>query len=154
VKKLWRCALTVALLGVPVCAAAASSPPVSAAGVSGSGTAITPVSGTSHGDAQQKKLNQTVGTKRNAPLRLAPITVKAQARVVPERLQSDREARKSLDQTPGGVGLVTQQHIERRKASDLVDVLDFVPGVVAGTRQGAEEQSQISIRGSGLESTY
>jgi iron complex outermembrane recepter protein len=57
-------------------------------------------------------------------------------------------------QTPGAVGLVTQEHIERRTAANLADVLDFVPGVVTGTRSGADEETQISIRGSGLENTY
>lgn len=155
-KKVWRCALVVALLGIPVCVAAASSPSAPTTSVSDSGTATTQAGGgAGSGTGQRKKPDQkkAAASKRKAPMRLAPVTVKGK-RIVPERLQNDKEARKSLDETPGGVGLVTQQHIEQRRPSDLADVLDFVPGVIAGTRAGAEEQSQISIRGSGLENTY
>jgi iron complex outermembrane recepter protein len=89
----------------------------------------------------------------NKPVKMTPVVIKAK-RIVPERLQSDREARKRLNQTPGAVGLVTRRHIERRTAATLADVLDYVPGVIAGTRSGADEETQISIRGSGLENTY
>jgi iron complex outermembrane recepter protein len=49
---------------------------------------------------------------------------------------------------------VTQEHIERRTATTLASVVDYVPGVIAGTRSGANEETEISIRGSGLENTY
>lgn len=150
VKKAWGCVLIVTLLGMPVCVCAAGSPAAPVNRAPDPGTSAAPARGAGGG---KKKTNQTAAPKHNEPLRLAPVTVTGK-RIVPERLQSDKEARKSLYQTPGGVGLVTQEHIERRRPSDLAGVLDFVPGVVAGTRQGAEEQSQISIRGSGLESTY
>ncbi len=142
-----------ALLGVPVAAAAQNSPSAQNKVSSSSGNPTATGGGSSTNSSQTKNGSRLSGTQGQAPLLLPPLTVKAN-RVVPERLQTDKQARKSLDRTPGGVALVTKQHIEERKASDLADVLDFVPGLVAGTRQGNEEQSQISIRGSGLESTY
>jgi len=148
VNKLSRCALTMALLGIPVCAAAASSPPSI---ITGSKSGTEGANGTTYA----KKPSQTKpADQHQTTVQLPSITIKANRIVVPERMQTDKEALRSLEETPGGIGLVTKQHIGQRKASDLADVLDFVPGVVAGTRQGPEEQSQISIRGSGLESTY
>ncbi len=84
---------------------------------------------------------------------LAPVMVRAK-RMLPSRLMSDREALRRLERTPGAVAQVTEAHIRRRKAANLGDVLDFVPGVTAGSRQGPAQDNQISIRGSGLESRY
>ena len=84
---------------------------------------------------------------------LAPVVVHAQ-RLLPSRLMSNKEALKQLDRSPGAVAQVTEEHIRRRRSSNLGDVLDFVPGVTAGSRQGASQDNQISIRGSGMESRY
>lgn len=84
---------------------------------------------------------------------LAPVVVRAR-RFVPSRLMSDREALIQLDRTPGAVAQVTVEHIRKRRAVNLSDVLDFVPGVTVGARRGAAQDDQISIRGSGLESKY
>jgi len=145
--------MVMALLGVPIGAAAQSTRPQrNTASPSAEGTSAA-AGALNKNSAQTMKGHQSASGPSSQTLVLPPLTVKAR-RVVPERLQTDKEARKSIDRTPGGVGLVTKQHIEQRKASNLSDVLDFVPGVVTGTRQGNEEQSQISIRGSGLENTY
>ncbi len=84
---------------------------------------------------------------------LAPVVVRAK-RMVPSRLMSDREALERLERTPGAVAQVTEAHIRRRRAANLSEVLDFVPGVTAGSRHGPAQDDQISIRGSGLESKY
>jgi iron complex outermembrane receptor protein len=58
-----------------------------------------------------------------------------------------------LETVPGGVALVTQKEIVQSRAANLKDVLNFTPGVLAQSRFGADE-SQLSIRGSGLRSNF
>ena len=73
--------------------------------------------------------------------------------LLPDRSLNEKDAREKIERTPGGVGLVDQQEIEESRAFNLKDVLDFVPGVFIRPRFGAEE-SQISIRGSGLRNNF
>lgn len=73
--------------------------------------------------------------------------------LLPDRSLNEEDAREKIERTPGGVGLVDQQEIEESRAFNLKDVLDFVPGVFIRPRFGAEE-SQISIRGSGLRNNF
>ena len=63
------------------------------------------------------------------------------------------EAETELEKVPGGVALVPQKEIAQSRASNLKDVLNFTPGVLAQSRYGADE-SQLSIRGSGLRSNF
>jgi len=44
--------------------------------------------------------------------------------------------------------------IEQTRAANLKDVLDFVPGVMIRPRFGAADESQLSIRGSGLRNNF
>jgi iron complex outermembrane receptor protein len=53
----------------------------------------------------------------------------------------------------GGTAVVLERDLEESRASTLKDVLAFVPGVVVQPRFGADE-SQISIRGSGLRNNF
>jgi iron complex outermembrane recepter protein len=62
-------------------------------------------------------------------------------------------ARISLEQVPGNTALVDQGDITRSMAVTLKDVLAFTPGVLVQPRFGADE-SQFSIRGSGLRSNF
>ena len=55
---------------------------------------------------------------------------------------------------PGGVGIVTQEQIEETRAANLKDALDLVPGVMVRPRFGAADESQLSIRGSGLRNNF
>lgn len=59
----------------------------------------------------------------------------------------------SLEQVPGNTGLVEQEDIRRSIGVTLKDVLAFTPGVLVQSRFGADE-SQFSIRGSGLRSNF
>lgn len=102
--------------------------------------------------AKNPASNRKAGSAAKKML-LAPVMVRAK-RMVPSRLMSDREALERLERTPGGVAQVTEAHIRRRRAANLSEVLDFVPGVTAGSRHGPAQDDQISIRGSGLESRY
>jgi iron complex outermembrane receptor protein len=60
---------------------------------------------------------------------------------------------RELGRVPGGTALVERREIEQSRAHNLADVLDFVPGVVAQSRWGADE-SRLSIRGSGLRNNF
>ena len=62
-------------------------------------------------------------------------------------------AQASLEQTPGNTALVDQETIRNSVAITLKDVFQFTPGVLVQPRFGADE-SQFSIRGSGLRSNF
>ena len=55
---------------------------------------------------------------------------------------------------PGGVDIIPQREIEQSRAANLKDVLDFTPGVIIRPRFGAADESQLSIRGSGLRDNF
>jgi len=139
------CAGVLALLGTATCCWGAQPTPATSNTVA----KAAPVSTT----AAPSTGHTGNGKKTAKPMKLAPVTVQGK-RFVIERLQTDKEALRTLRQVPGGTGMVTQEHIERRTAANISEVLDFVPGVISGQRQGVEEESQISIRGSGQENTY
>ncbi|MFP3939876.1 MAG: TonB-dependent receptor domain-containing protein [Thermoanaerobaculia bacterium] len=72
---------------------------------------------------------------------------------VTETLTVLEEGVEELSRVPGGTGLVDSQEIERTPARNLDDTLDFVPGVLASSRFGADE-AKISVRGSGLRNNF
>lgn len=92
------------------------------------------------------------------PLRLPPVVVKDSPIVstaAPERLYDESQAREALERTPGGVALIGATEINESLGTSLKDVLDFIPGVFVQGRQGAtSEESQFSIRGSGLRNNF
>lgn len=65
---------------------------------------------------------------------------------------SVEEARTRLEQVPGGVGLVEDTVFAEDFAQSIGDVLILTPGVFADT--SAQRESRISIRGSGLNSSF
>lgn len=73
--------------------------------------------------------------------------------LTPERYLDNKEARKLLDNIPGGYGFADSQEIERTRGFNLKDITGFMPGVLVQPRFGAEE-SRISIRGSGLRNNF
>jgi iron complex outermembrane receptor protein len=87
------------------------------------------------------------------PPTLAPVIVES-SRVPDERTRSESEARDELSRVPGGTEVVGQRKIEESRAVNLKDALDFVPGVLVQPRFGAADESQISIRGSGLRNNF
>ena len=87
------------------------------------------------------------------PPTLAPVVVES-AVLPPERTRTEEQAREEIDRTPGGVEIVPQKTIEESRAANLKDVLDFVPGVLIRPRFGAADESQLSIRGSGLRNNF
>ncbi len=64
------------------------------------------------------------------------------------------ERREQLQQVPGGVAMVEAQQLRATRQANLKDVLQFVPGVYIQPRFGAADESQISIRGSGLRDNF
>lgn len=84
---------------------------------------------------------------------LPPVVVES-GRGIDERTRSDEEAREELRRVPGGTSVVGQKTIEESRAANLKDALDFVPGVFVQPRFGAADESQISIRGSGLRNNF
>jgi len=87
-----------------------------------------------------------------SPPRFEPVVVEG-SKVPPERTRTDEEAREELSRVPGGTAVVDQATIDQTRTANLKDVLDFVPGVWIRPRFGADE-SQLSIRGSGLRNNF
>jgi iron complex outermembrane receptor protein len=85
-------------------------------------------------------------------IRIEPTVVEAH-RLPDDRLQSDAQAEEEIDRTPGGVEIVTEEEIRETRTANLRDALEYVPGVLVRPRFGAEE-SQLSIRGSGIRNNF
>lgn len=69
--------------------------------------------------------------------------------------QADLEERRArLAQVPGSVALIESDQIRRTRQANFKDVLGFTPGVYVQPRFGAADESQISIRGSGLRNNF
>jgi iron complex outermembrane recepter protein len=83
---------------------------------------------------------------------LPPVVVEG-ARVPSERTATEQEAREEIQRVPGAVDIVGEEQIRESRAANLKDVLDFTPGVLIRPRFGSDE-SQISIRGSGLRNNF
>jgi iron complex outermembrane recepter protein len=64
------------------------------------------------------------------------------------------ETRARLQQVPGAVALIDRSAIASTRQANLNDVLRMTPGVYVQSRFGAADESQISIRGSGLRSNF
>jgi iron complex outermembrane receptor protein len=74
--------------------------------------------------------------------------------IPPERTQTEDEAHQELERIPGSVDLIGSQEITESRAANLQDVLEFTPGVLIRPRFGAADESQLSIRGSGLRNNF
>ena len=86
------------------------------------------------------------------PQRLPPTVVET-TQVPPERTATPEEAREEIQRVPGAVDLVEEERIREGRAANLKDALEFTPGVLIRPRFGSDE-SQISIRGSGLRNNF
>lgn len=67
--------------------------------------------------------------------------------------EENENAKIELERVPGGTALVPRKEIQQTLASNLKDVLNFTPGVLAQTRSGSDE-TQLSVRGSGLRNNF
>ncbi len=64
------------------------------------------------------------------------------------------ETRERVARVSGGASLVESAEIRASRQANLKDVLKFTPGVYIQPRFGAADESQISVRGSGLRNNY
>lgn len=86
---------------------------------------------------------------------VAPQDQSAQAPGVPGSLTvaTAQQALRQIQQTPGGVALVTADAWRNSTVSNSVkDILDYVPGVIAQPKWG--DDTRLSIRGSGLSRNF
>ena len=84
---------------------------------------------------------------RPAPVQLADLTVIGTPR-------DEAERKERLAEVPGGVALVTAEEMQKSRTANFKDALQFTPGVYIQPRFGAADESQISIRGSGLRNNF
>jgi iron complex outermembrane receptor protein len=87
-------------------------------------------------------------------IRLRPVATELAELTVIGTEQDQDERRRRLDGVPGSVALVESAELEETRQANLKDVLGLVPGVYVQPRFGAAEESQISIRGSGLRNNF
>jgi iron complex outermembrane receptor protein len=64
------------------------------------------------------------------------------------------EVRERMREIPGAVDLIETAELERTRLAHFRDVLRFSPGVYIQPRFGAADESQLSIRGSGLRNNF
>jgi iron complex outermembrane receptor protein len=62
--------------------------------------------------------------------------------------------RRQIREVPGAVALITPAVIRQSRQANFSDVLRFTPGVFAQPRFGAADETQFSIRGSGLRNNF
>lgn len=82
-----------------------------------------------------------------------PITVTAAPETPALTVPNAEEARQRIEKTAGGVDIVTAAEVRDGRANTVKDILDYVPGVFAQSKYG-QEDSRLSIRGSGLSRTF
>jgi len=94
------------------------------------------------------------GGERLVELRLQPAAVQLAELTVIGTNADLEERRARLAQVPGSVALIESEEIRRTRQANFKDVLGFTPGVYVQPRFGAADESQISIRGSGLRNNF
>lgn len=82
---------------------------------------------------------------------LAPIVIEAREGLT-LTVPTLQEAKAQIEQTPGGVALVSASAWRDTKAATVKDILDYTPGVFVQPKWG--DDSRLSIRGSGLSRYY
>ncbi len=96
----------------------------------------------------------TADLTTRADLTLSVVATELKELTVIGTRQDLDEVRERLAQVPGGVDLVTSAELRGTRQANLKDVLRFSPGVYIQSRFGAADESQISIRGSGLRNNF
>ena len=97
---------------------------------------------------------QTTTSQEPPPPTLAPMVVEG-AVLTPDRTATTEEARQEIERTvPGGAEVIGEPTIKESLGENLRGVLDFVPGVLIRPRFGLADESQFSIRGSGLQNNF
>ena len=84
-----------------------------------------------------------------ASLALEPLTVTAIGSAI-----ELNEVRQRLREIPGSVDLIEPDELRSTRQANFKDILRFTPGVHVQPRFGAADESQLSIRGSGLRNNF
>jgi iron complex outermembrane receptor protein len=90
---------------------------------------------------------QQDSTSRRDTTKLATVTV------IGSRSDIAEERAKVL-RVPGGVAVIPAPELRATRQANLGDVLRFTPGVYVQPRFGSADESQISVRGSGLRNNF
>ena len=85
---------------------------------------------------------------------LIPTAVEVAAVTVIGSQRDLDEVRDRLRFVPGGVALVTPEQLRESRQANLSDALRLTAGVYVQPRYGAADESQLSIRGSGLRNNF
>jgi iron complex outermembrane receptor protein len=105
-------------------------------------------------EAARRSVRVRAGQETAVELVLAPRALElAELTVIGTRADLE-ERRARMAQVPGSVALVEADEIRSTRQANLKDVLGFTPGVYIQPRFGAADESQISIRGSGLRNNF
>jgi iron complex outermembrane receptor protein len=94
------------------------------------------------------------GTPAVADIVLDPVAATLTAVTVIGSRSDLAETRRRLQQVPGAVALIDRKAIASTREANFNDVLRLTPGVYVQSRFGAADESQISVRGSGLRSNF
>jgi iron complex outermembrane receptor protein len=104
--------------------------------------------------AMARDVEVTAGSQFHAAFSISP-TATALAAVTVIGTKTDlAETRRRIAQVPGSIALIEPAEIRSTRQANLKDVLRFTPGVFVQPRFGAADESQISIRGSGLRNNF
>lgn len=96
----------------------------------------------------------SAGARAGIEIVLVPTAITlAELTVIGSREELD-ETRRLMREIPGSVVLLEPVDIRQTRQATFKDVLRFVPGVFAQPRFGAADESQFSIRGSGLRNNF
>ena len=101
-----------------------------------------------------RQIEITACSQENATFRMNPVTTALAAVTIIGTRTDLAETRARMAQVPGSVTLIEPSDIRSSRQANLKDVLRFTPGVFVQPRFGAADESQISIRGSGLRNNF
>ena len=96
----------------------------------------------------------TPGTTTTLDIELETAAVALAGLTVIGSREELEQTRRQLLEVPGGVALLTPAALRQTRQANFSDVLRFIPGVFAQPRFGAADESQFSIRGSGLRNNF
>ncbi len=101
-----------------------------------------------------KTIEVASGEQARATFSISPaVTALASVTVIGTKTDL-AETRKRMMAVPGSVALIEPADIRGSRQANLKDVLGFTPGVYVQPRFGAADESQISVRGSGLRNNF
>ena len=101
-----------------------------------------------------RQIQITPCSREDVTFRMHPVTTALAAVTIIGTKTDLAETRSRIVQVPGAVALIEPADIRSSRQANLKDVLRYTPGVFVQPRFGAADESQISIRGSGLRNNF